>query len=100
MGQVAPTPGGRASVGAMSDVTLHRTEVDLGGLLEVLGKHFYSTPAVVVRHGTTRDQRVLTRSLDALAEAATTSGIKPPALLIVGEVVGLQQNLCWFASSD
>ncbi|MCB1886494.1 MAG: uroporphyrinogen-III C-methyltransferase [Rhodocyclaceae bacterium] len=59
-----------------------------------------STPAVVVRHGTTRDQRVLTRSLDALAEAATTSGIKPPALLIVGEVVGLQQNLCWFASSD
>ncbi|MCA9549616.1 MAG: ATP-binding protein [Myxococcales bacterium] len=33
----------------MSGVTLHRTEVDLGGLLEVLGKHLYSTPAVVVR---------------------------------------------------
>ncbi len=59
-----------------------------------------TTPAAVVRHGTTRDQRVLTRPLDALASAATEAAVKPPALLIVGEVVGLQQNLCWFAPSD
>jgi len=58
------------------------------------------TPAAVVRHGTTREQRVLTRPLDTLADAAREVGIKPPALLIVGEVVGLQQNLCWFGPSD
>ncbi|MCB1956834.1 MAG: uroporphyrinogen-III C-methyltransferase [Rhodocyclaceae bacterium] len=58
------------------------------------------TPAAVVRHGTTREQRVLTRPLDTLADAAREVGIKPPALLIVGEVVGLQKNLCWFGPSD
>ena len=28
---------------------IHATEVDLGGLLTVLGSHLYSTPAVAVR---------------------------------------------------
>lgn len=33
----------------VTGVELNRTEVDLRGLLEVLGKHLYSTPAVAIR---------------------------------------------------
>ncbi|MCB1907258.1 MAG: uroporphyrinogen-III C-methyltransferase [Rhodocyclaceae bacterium] len=55
------------------------------------------TPAAVVRHGTRADQRVLTSTLSRLAGDARAEGIKPPALLIVGDVVGLQGRLNWFA---
>jgi len=55
------------------------------------------TPAAVIRHGTTPEQKVLTSTLAALAGAARQAAIKPPALLIVGGVVGLQRRLGWFA---
>jgi len=57
------------------------------------------TPAAVVRHGTTPEQRVLTSTLASLAEAARLAAVKPPALLIVGGVVGLQRRLGWFTAS-
>jgi len=34
---------------ARAPTTLHRTEVDLGGLMKVLGDHLYSTPTVALR---------------------------------------------------
>ena len=55
------------------------------------------TPAAVVRHGTRADQRVLTSTLSRLAAAARAEAIKPPALLIVGQVVSMQGRLNWFA---
>ena len=48
-----------------------------------------NTPVAVVRHGTLPDQQVVTATLADLAERIQQSGIRPPALIIVGEVVGL-----------
>ena len=48
-----------------------------------------TTPAAVVRHGTLPDQQVVTATLETLAERIAQTGIRPPALIMVGEVVGL-----------
>jgi uroporphyrin-III C-methyltransferase/precorrin-2 dehydrogenase/sirohydrochlorin ferrochelatase len=45
------------------------------------------TPAAVVQEGTTGGQRSLRSTLGEVAGAVTEAGIRPPAVLIVGEVV-------------
>ena len=55
-----------------------------------------TTPAAVVRRGTSRDQRVVTSDLANLAADVKAAGITPPALTIVGDVVSLQPRLAWF----
>ena len=55
-----------------------------------------TTPAAVVQQGTTHEQRVVTGTLETLPLATFKAGIKPPTLIIVGEVVKLRQQLAWF----
>ncbi|MCE1240833.1 MAG: uroporphyrinogen-III C-methyltransferase [Azonexaceae bacterium] len=55
-----------------------------------------STPAAVVRRGTLADQQTLLSSLGELPQRIAESGIKPPALIVVGSVVGLHEKLSWF----
>lgn len=47
------------------------------------------TPVAVIYHGTRPDQKVLIATLKTLAQKINAEGLKPPALLIVGEVVQL-----------
>lgn len=54
------------------------------------------TPAAVVRNGTQADQQTLLATLGTLPSAIEDSGIKPPALIAVGSVVGLHRKLSWF----
>ena len=58
------------------------------------------TPAAVVDNGTRATQRVVTGDLSNIAENVVTSGIKGPALIIIGSVVSLRDELKWFADSD
>ncbi|MBI2311687.1 MAG: uroporphyrinogen-III C-methyltransferase, partial [Betaproteobacteria bacterium] len=55
-----------------------------------------TTPAAVVQQGTTRKQRVVTGTLETLAGLAREAHVKPPTLIIVGEVVKLREQLGWF----
>lgn len=55
-----------------------------------------NTPAAVVEQGTTPRQRVVIGSLETLPALAGKQGIKPPTLIIVGEVVRLHDKLAWF----
>jgi uroporphyrin-III C-methyltransferase len=52
-----------------------------------------STPAAVVESATTERQRVTVAPLDHIAEAALANQVRPPAVLVVGEVVGLREQL-------
>ena len=54
------------------------------------------TPAAVVRNGTRSDQKTLLATLGTLPERIAASGIKPPALIVVGSVVNLHEKLSWF----
>jgi uroporphyrin-III C-methyltransferase / precorrin-2 dehydrogenase / sirohydrochlorin ferrochelatase len=55
-------------------------------------------PAAVIENATTPAQRVLTGSLRTLPHLAQAAGMKPPALVIVGQVVKLRRHLSWFES--
>lgn len=61
------------------------------GIAEALIGHgrLPDTPVAVIYHGTRPDQRVLIATLESLAQKINAEGMKPPALLIVGEVVRL-----------
>jgi uroporphyrinogen III methyltransferase/synthase len=54
------------------------------------------TPAGLIQQGTTGRQRTVTATLATLAEAAAREGIRPPALVVVGEVVRLRDEVSWF----
>ncbi|MGW0430985.1 uroporphyrinogen-III C-methyltransferase [Micromonospora sp. NPDC003197] len=46
-----------------------------------------STPAAVVQEGTTGAQRVLRSTLGEVADAVRDAGLRPPAVVVIGEVV-------------
>jgi len=54
------------------------------------------TPAALIQWGTTRRQRTVTADLTDLPARAREAGLGAPALLVVGEVVRLRQELNWF----
>ena len=53
-------------------------------------------PAALVQQGTTRNQRVLTGDLSSLPKIVEQAKVKPPTLIIVGEVIKLHEKLSWF----
>ena len=54
-----------------------------------------STPVALVEQGTTPQQRVFTATLETLLDVIKSEDIKPPTLIIVGEVVKLHDKLKW-----
>ena len=54
------------------------------------------TPAAIVQQGTTPQQRVVTGTLVTLPGLAEAARLKPPTLIIVGQVVQLREKLSWF----
>jgi len=54
------------------------------------------TPAALIRWGTTGDQKTLTGTLEDIAAKAEENHFLPPAILVVGHVVGLRDELQWF----
>jgi uroporphyrinogen III methyltransferase/synthase len=54
------------------------------------------TPAMAVRWGTRPDQEVIAGTLATLPGLIHERGMKPPATIIVGEVVGLRSTLSWY----
>jgi len=55
-----------------------------------------STPVALVRWGTTSEQEVVVGTLETIEGEVERAGLKPPALIIVGEVVRLREKLSWF----
>jgi uroporphyrinogen III methyltransferase/synthase len=55
-----------------------------------------ATPAAVVASGTLPDQKTVTGTLGDIARLAQEARVEPPALLVVGEVVRLREQLAWF----
>src|ERR1700730_2660854 len=54
------------------------------------------TPAVAVRWGTRPDQQTVTATLATIADSIEQAELKPPATVIIGEVVALREKIDWF----
>lgn len=63
----------------------------VGGLLEHGRRP--DTPAALIRWGTRAEQAVVSGTLADLVEKG--QGLLPPALIVVGDVVGLREKLAW-----
>jgi uroporphyrin-III C-methyltransferase len=57
-------------------------------------------PVAVVAEATTPRQRVVDTTLAALPEAVAAAGLTPPALLVIGPVVGLRARLDWWRPGE
>ncbi len=55
-----------------------------------------NTPVAVIRKGTVGEQRTITGTLKDIADIAEEKGVKPPAIIVVGDVVKLREDLNWF----
>jgi uroporphyrinogen III methyltransferase/synthase len=62
----------------------------------VAGGRPAATPAMVVRWGTRPDQEVIAGTLETLPRLIHERGLKPPATVIVGDVVALRDKLSWY----
>lgn len=54
------------------------------------------TPVAVVRWASTPQQRSVVGTLETITQVVTDAVIKPPALIIVGEVVKLRDTIDWY----
>jgi uroporphyrinogen III methyltransferase/synthase len=54
------------------------------------------TPAMAVRWATRSDQQTLVGTLETLPALVEQAGMKPPATIVIGEVVRLREKLDWF----
>jgi uroporphyrinogen III methyltransferase/synthase len=54
------------------------------------------TPAMAVRWATRPDQQTITGTLADLPDKIEAAHMKPPATIVIGEVVGLRDKLNWF----
>jgi uroporphyrinogen III methyltransferase / synthase len=55
-----------------------------------------ATPAALIRRGTTPEQETLTGTLGDIARKADERRFAPPAILVVGGVIGLREAMNWF----
>ncbi|MDD5207381.1 MAG: uroporphyrinogen-III C-methyltransferase [Desulfobacterales bacterium] len=54
------------------------------------------TPVAVIQKGTVAEQKTIVGPLKDIGSIAREKGLKPPAIIVVGEVVGLRRQLAWF----
>ncbi len=73
---------------------MRRLEEIVHAILE--GGRAAHTPAAVIQWGTRPEQRVITATLAELPERARNAGLKNPAIIVVGDVVALREELAWY----
>lgn len=54
------------------------------------------TPVAVVRWASTPEQRSVVGTLETIAQVVIDAGIRPPSLIVVGEVVKLRDTIDWY----
>lgn len=60
----------------------------------------YQTPVAVIEKGTTPEQRVVVGQLHQLPELVDNNQIQAPALIVVGQVVQLAEQLQWYQHGE
>jgi len=68
---------------------------DIAGQLVRFGRPA-DTPVAVIYRGSTPEQKTVTGTLDTIVAACEEADVKPPSIIVVGEVVSLRDQLNWF----
>lgn len=82
---------GRSSASLVIFMGVHNLE-KIARLLLEHGRE-PACPVAVIENGTTDAQRTVVAPLVSIADAARAAGIRPPALIVVGQVVSMRERL-------
>jgi uroporphyrinogen III methyltransferase / synthase len=87
-----------SKVGATETIVLFMGLVNFAAIAKEIITHGRSpaTPAMVVRWATRPDQETLVGTLETLPDLIAQKGLKPPATIVIGEVVSLRDRFNWF----
>lgn len=67
-------------------------------IAETLMRHGMSpkTPAAVIHWGTVAEQKTVVGQLHDIAQKAKEGGMRPPGIIVIGDVVNMRRELNWF----
>lgn len=87
-----------AKIGASDTIVLFMGLVNFPPIAQALIAKGRSpdTPAMAVRWATRPDQQTVIGTLADLAERIVQAGLKPPATIVIGEVVALRDKFNWY----
>ena len=87
-----------SKVGASETIVVFMGLVNFPAIARELIKYGRSpaTPAMAVRWATRPDQQTITGTLEDLPARIEKAGMKPPATIVIGEVVALRERFNWF----
>jgi uroporphyrinogen III methyltransferase/synthase len=87
-----------SKVGASETIVLFMGLVNFPAIARELMRHGRSgaTPAMAVRWATRPDQQTVTGTLADLAARIEQAEMRPPATIMIGEVVALRERFNWF----
>jgi uroporphyrinogen III methyltransferase/synthase len=87
-----------SKVGAAETIVLFMGLVNFPAIARELIRHGRSpkTPAMAVRWATRPDQQTIAATLADLPALIEQDGLRPPATIVIGEVVALRERFNWF----
>lgn len=87
-----------SKIGAVETIVLFMGLVNFPAIARALIAQGRSpaTPAMAVRWATRPDQQTIAGTLADLAKKIEDADLKPPATIVIGEVVGLRERFNWF----
>jgi uroporphyrin-III C-methyltransferase len=59
-----------------------------------------NTKAAIIQWGTTERQKTVTGTLLTIEDLAANAGITHPAIVLVGDVVGVREKIRWFQEEE
>jgi len=85
-------------IGAAETIVLFMGLVNFPAIARELIAHGRSpeTPAMAVRWATRPDQETIAGTLETLPRRIENAGLRPPATIVIGEVVSLRERFNWF----
>jgi uroporphyrinogen III methyltransferase / synthase len=85
-------------VGSVETIVLFMGLVNFREIARELITHGRSpwTPAMAVRWATRADQKTIAGTLETLPDLIEKAALKPPATIVIGEVVSLRDRFNWF----
>jgi siroheme synthase len=57
-------------------------------------------PVAIIERGTTKMQRSFIAKLNTIVDEAKKNDVKPPAIIVIGEVAKLGRKLAWFKKAQ
>ncbi len=55
-----------------------------------------NTPIAIIENGTLKNQKIITGQINNIVKKAQENVIKPPAIVIIGETVNLNEKINWY----